>query len=136
VLTAKSATMTKLNFAGITTLPVGGGGSEKVLEITADSASLSTAAISVTQDGATVNTKTTSIGFPSGMTLYTTKLCGQVEGIAPNLCFTPSTVSAVALKLASVLGKATPITMTNVSADQFVNLADTMQWGPLTMATA
>lgn len=135
VLTAKSSTMKKLNFVGVATLPVGGGGSEKALEFTASSASLSAVNIKVTQDGASVVTKTASLGFPDGLTLYTTKMCGQVEGIAPNICFTPDTASQVLLKLASALGKATPITMTNVTADQFLNIAGTTQWGALTMGT-
>lgn len=133
VLTAKSSTLTKLNLVGVTTLPVGGGGSEKVLEFTASSASLSSVGITIHQSGHTVLTKTTSLSMPSGMTLYTTKMCGQVEGIAPSLCFTPDTASQVALKLASVLGQAMPITMTNVSASQFLNVAATSQWGTLSL---
>lgn len=133
VLTAKSSTLTKLNLAGVTTLPVGGGGSEKVLEFTASSASLSSVGITIHQSGHTVLTTTTSLSMPNGMTLYTTKMCGQVEGIAPNLCFTPDTASQVALKLASVLGQAVPITMTNVSASQFLNVAATSQWGTLSL---
>jgi hypothetical protein len=62
------------------------------------------------------------------MTLYTTKMCGQVYGILPNICFTPSTISQGLLQLASVLGKTTPITMTNVTTDQFLVSADTMRW--------
>lgn len=135
VLTAKSSSLTKLDFVGVATLPVGGGGSEKALELTASSADLSTVTISVTQDGSTVNTKTASLGFPQGMTLYTTKLCGQVEGVAPNICFTPDTASQIALKLASALGRVTPITMTNVTADQFVDIAPAAQWGALAMGT-
>lgn len=136
VLTAQSSTMSKLNFVGVATLPVGGGGSEKVLEFTASSASLSAVNIRVTQDGKTVNTRTASVGFPNGMTLYTTKMCGQLAGVAPNICFTPDTISQLALKLASVLGGATPLTMTNVTANQFLNLAPTARWGGLSMATA
>jgi hypothetical protein len=67
------------------------------------------------------------------MTLYTTKLCGQVEGITPNICFTPSTVSAVVLKLASVLGKLTPITMTNSSISQPLVSASQLSVVPLKM---
>lgn len=136
VLSAKSSTMTKLNFAGLATLPVGGGGTEKALKFTAGSATLSRVSITVTQGGKTVLTKTASLSLPDGMTLYTTKLCGQVEGIAPDICFTPSTAGEVALKLASILGRVTPITMTHVAASQFVNLAPTARWGPLAMGAA
>jgi hypothetical protein len=133
VLTARSATLKKLNLAGIATLPVGGGASEQALEFTASSAGMSSVQITVTQDGSSVVTKTTSLDFGGGMTLYATKLCGQVEGITPTVCFTPSTASKVVLKLASVLGKAAPITMTGVTTDQFLVSAGTMRWGALTM---
>jgi len=133
-LTAKSSTLTKLNLVGVTTLPVGGGGSEKVLEFTAASGDLSTVGITIHQSGHEVLTTTSSLSMPNGMTLYTTKMCGQVEGIAPNVCFTPDTASQVALKLASALGQAVPITMTNVTASQFLNVAATSQWGKLSLS--
>jgi hypothetical protein len=68
------------------------------------------------------------------MTHYTTKMCGQVEGITPTVCFTPSTISQVLLKLASVLGSSTPITMTSVTVDQMMASGAAMRTGTLTMS--
>jgi hypothetical protein len=121
-----------MKLVGIVTLPAGGG-SEQALELTASSASMSGVDIEVTQGGATTSTKSPTLDFSGGMTLYTTKMCGQVEGITPTVCFTPSTVSEVVLKLASVLGKAAPITMTNVTVDQMLASAGGMRTGSLTM---
>jgi hypothetical protein len=132
VLTASSATLHKMKLVGIVTLPVGGG-SEQALELTATSASMSGVDIEVTEGGVTTRTKSPTLAFGSGMTLYTTKMCGQVEGITPTVCFTPSTASEVALKLASVLGKAVPITMTNVTVDQMLASGGSMRTDSLTM---
>jgi hypothetical protein len=131
VVSASSATLHKMKLVGIVTLPASGG-SEQALELTASSASMSGVDIEVTQGGATTSTKSPTLNF-SGMTLYTTKMCGQVEGITPTVCFTPSTISEVVLKLASVLGKAAPITMTNVTVDQMLASAYGMRTGTLTM---
>jgi uncharacterized protein DUF6114 len=134
VLTASSATLHKMKLVGIVTLPVGGGsGSEQALELTASSASMSGVDIDVTQGGATTSTKSPTLAFGGGLTLYTTKMCGQVEGITPTVCFTPSTASKVVLKLASVLGKAEPITMTSVTVDQMLASGASMRTGALTM---
>lgn len=135
VLTARSATMRRFGFTGVATLPVGGGGSEKTLEFTARSASLSAVTITVTQNGGSVVTRTSSLDFPAGMTLYATRLCGRVEGITPVLCFTPGTASQVMLKLASVLGKITPVTMTSVTGVQFMTAAASTRWGPFAMTS-
>lgn len=131
VVSASSATLHKMKLVGIVTLPTDGG-SEQALELTASSASMSGVDIEVTQGGVTTSTKSPTLSF-SGMTLYTTKMCGQVEGITPTVCFTPSTISEVVLKLASVLGKAAPITMTNVTVDQMLASAGGMRTGALTM---
>jgi hypothetical protein len=134
VLTASSATLHKMKLVGIVTLPVGGGsGSEQALELTASSASMSGVDIDVTQGGATTSTKSPTLAFGGGLTLYTTKMCGQVEGITPTVCFTPSTASKVVLKLASLLGKAEPITMTSVTVDQMLASGASMRTGALTM---
>lgn len=134
VLSARSATMVRLRFAGIAVLPLHGGGSERALKFTAASASLSAVSIAVAQDGASVTTATSSLGFPGGMTLYTTKLCGRIEGIVPEVCFTPSTASRIVLELASVLGRVVPVTITGVTADRFISVAPAARWGQLAMS--
>jgi hypothetical protein len=115
-LTTGSAVLTNFNFVGNTTLPRLGGGTEQVMEFTSDSTALTKHVhITVSQNGSTTVSDAGSFVYTDGMTLYTTKMCGEVEGITPDICFTPTTVSAALLKLAGVLGKTTPITMLNAS---------------------
>lgn len=135
MLHVRSATLTHLNFVGVADLPTAGG-SEKTLEFTTSSTSLSGFSFAVTRTGSTTEINTPWLGFPHGMTLYTTELCGQVEGIIPNICFTPDTASQLLLKLASLLGQAAPITLTNVTVDQLVIIASTMRTGPQTTGVA
>ena len=66
------------------------------------------------------------------MTLYATKLCGNLLGVIP-VCFTPSTVSAVLLTIANVVTAAAPITMTDVTTDQPLTTAGALQTGSLTI---
>jgi hypothetical protein len=66
------------------------------------------------------------------MTLYATKLCGNLGGVLP-LCFTPSTVSAVLLSVANLLTAVAPITMTDVTTDQPLTTAGALQTGSLTI---
>lgn len=134
VLTTGSAVLTDFNFVGVTQLPVGGGGTEEAMEFTADTASLTSGVhVTVDQGGAVTSTDASSFNFADGMTLYTTKLCGEVEGITPNICFTPTTASEVTLKLASVLGKATPITMLKSSISQPLVSSGQLSVNPMRM---
>ncbi|HEY1703656.1 MAG TPA: DUF6114 domain-containing protein [Trebonia sp.] len=134
VLTTASAVLTDFNFVGVTRLPVGGGGTEEAMEFTADTASLTSGVhVTVDQGGAVTSTDASSFIFTDGMTLYTTKLCGEVEGITPNICFTPTTASEVTLKLASVLGKATPITMLKSSISQPLVSSGQLSVSPMRM---
>jgi len=133
VLTAGSATLTDFQYQGNVSMPVSGGTTEEMMEFTASSADLSgDVTVSVTQGGLTTDTSSPSLGFSDGMTLYATKLCGNLFGVLP-VCFTPSTVSAVLLSIASLVTAAAPITMTDVSTDQPVTTAGSLQTGSLTI---
>ena len=115
VLTAGSATLTDFQYQGNVSVPVSGGTTEEMMEFTASSADLSgDVTVSVTQGGLTTDTSSPTLGFGDGMTLYATKLCGNLLGVIP-VCFTPSTVSAVLLTIANVVTAAAPITMTDVT---------------------
>lgn len=136
VLTANTATLNAFNFVGIVNLPVDGGTpneTEQAMEFTASSASLSgDVTVSVTQETVshtiqTATTQSSDLEFSDDMTLYATKLCGTLEGIIGPVCFTPSTVSALFLKIASVLGVLAPITMTNVTTYQPLSVAGDLQ---------
>ena len=133
VLTAGSVTLTDFQYQGNVSMPVCGGGAEEMMEFTASSADLSgDVTVSVTQGGLTTDTSSPSLGFSDGMTLYATKLCGNLFGVLP-ICFTPSTVSAVLLSIANKLTAAVPVTMTDVTTDQPVTTAGSLQTGSLTI---
>ena len=133
VLSAGSVTLTDFQYQGNLCMPVSGGACEEMMEFTADSANLSgDVTVSVTQGGLTTDTSSPSLGFSNGMTLYATKLCGNLLGLVP-ICFTPSTVSAVLLTIANVVTAAAPITMTDVMTDQPLAIAGSLQTGSLTL---
>jgi hypothetical protein len=133
VLTAGSATLTDFQYLGNVPVPVSGGTTEEMMEFTASSADLSgDVTVSVTQGGLTTDTTSPALGFSDGMTLYATKLCGNLFGVLP-ICFTPSTVSAVLLSVANLVTAAAPISMTHVTTDQPLTTAGTLQTGSLTV---
>ena len=132
VLTAGSATLTRFAYAGNVTLPVGGGGSVSMMKFTADSITLAGSVTdTVTQSGTTTVTSSPTLAFSGGVTLYATKLTGSLLGVP--LTFTPSTVSAVLLTVASVLTSSATITMTNVTTDQPIVIAGALQTGQLSI---
>jgi len=110
------------------------GGSQAMMEFTADSIDLSgNVTVTVTQSGTTVTTVSASQDFSDGVTLYATQLSGTlvpVQGLpgAP-LTLTPSTITvanllklpnAGELQLANLLTGAIPLTMTGVTTDQLL----------------
>ncbi|MGC1565277.1 MAG: hypothetical protein WA794_04575 [Trebonia sp.] len=132
VLTAGSATLAHFAYAGNVTLPVGGGGSVSMMKFTADSITLAGGVTdTVAQGGTTTVTSSPTLAFSGGVTLYATKLTGSLLGVP--LTFTPSTVSAVQLTIASVLTSSATITMTNVTTDQPIVIAGALQTGQLSI---
>jgi hypothetical protein len=132
VLAAGSATLAHFAYAGNVTLPVGGGGSVSMMKFTADSITLAGGVTdTVAQGGTTTVTSSPTLAFSGGVTLYATKLTGSLLGVP--LTFTPSTVSAVLLTIASVLTSSATITMTNVTTDQPIVIAGALQTGQLSI---
>jgi hypothetical protein len=132
VLTSGSASLAHFAYAGNVTLPVGGGGSVSMMKFTADSITLAGGVTdTVTQGGTTTVTSSPTLAFSGGVTLYATKLTGSLLGVP--LTFTPSTVSAVLLTIASVLTSSATITMTNVTTDQPIVIAGALQTGQLSI---
>ena len=127
MLTAGSADITGFHYVGNVDLPIAGG-TEQLMEFTADSIDLSgNVTVAVTQDGKTVTTVTASQDFSGGVTLYATQLSGSLVGIP--LTLTPSTITvadllklpnAGELQLLNLLTGAIPLTMTGVTTDQFL----------------
>ena len=133
VLSAGSVTLTDFQYQGNVSMPVSGGATQQMMEFTAGSAALSgDVTVSVTQGGQTTDTSSPTLGFSNGMTLYATKLCGNIYGLVPK-CFTPSTANAVLLSIANLLTGAVPITMTDVTTDQPLATAGTLETGSLTI---
>ncbi|MFZ0166145.1 MAG: hypothetical protein WAL12_21400 [Trebonia sp.] len=132
VLTAGSATLAHFAYAGNVTLPDGGGGSVSMMKFTADSITLAGGVTdTVAQGGTTTVTSSPTLAFSGGVTLYATKLTGSLLGVP--LTFTPSTISAVLLTIASVLTSSATITMTNVTTDQPIVIAGALQTGQLSI---
>jgi len=133
VLTAGSVTLTDFQYQGNVSMPASGGTTEEMMEFTASSADLSgDVTVSVTEGGLTTDTSSPTLGFSGGMTLYATKLCGNLFGVLP-VCFTPSTVTAVLLSIANKLTAAVPVTMTDVTTDQPLTTAGALTTGSLTI---
>jgi hypothetical protein len=88
--------------------------------------------VAVTQGGLTTDTSSPTLGFTDGMTLYATKLCGNIYGLVPK-CFTPTTATSVLLSITNLLTGAVPITMTDVTTDQPLATAGALQTGSLTI---
>jgi len=133
VLTAGSASLTDFQYLGNVPVPVSGGTTEEMMEFTASSADLSgDVTVSVTEGGLTSDTSSPALGFSDGMTLYATKLCGNLFGALP-ICFTPSTASAVLLSIANLVTPALPVSMTDVTTDQPLTTAPALQTGSLTV---
>jgi Family of unknown function (DUF6114) len=138
VLTAGTVTLDDFNFVANTALPVSGGGTEEAMEFTASSADLTGGVkVSVTPPGGgTSTTSSPSLSFTDNLTLYATELCGSIEGLTGQVCFTPSTVDAVLLKIAGVAGAILgSITMTQVTTDQPIASAGALQTGALTVTS-
>lgn len=132
VLTAGSATLTGFKYQGNVDVPTAGG-SQPMMKFTADSISLSgTVTVTVTENGSTVTTVSATQDFSDGVTLYATKLSGSLLGVP--LTFTPSTVSAVLLSVASVATGLVPITMTGVTTDQLLISGGTQVTTQLSMS--
>jgi hypothetical protein len=132
VLTAGSASLAHFAYAGNVTLPAGGGGSVSMMKFTADSITLAGSVTdTVAQSGTTTVTSSPTLAFSGGVTLYATTLTGSLLGVP--LTFTPSTVSAVLLTIASVLTSSATVTMTNVTTDQPIVIAGALQTGQLSI---
>jgi hypothetical protein len=105
-----------------------------MMKFTADSIALASGvADTVTQGGSSSVTSSPTLTFSSSVTLYATKLCGSLAGVP--LCFTPTTVSSVLLSLANLLTGVVPITFTNVTTDQPIVFAGSLQTGALTLSS-
>ncbi len=126
-MTVGSATMNGFVYKGNVNLPRAGGGTVQVMEFSVSSMSMSNITTLISENG--VTGKETDTGFTaSGVTLYATRLTGDIYGIALPVTFTPTTALTQLLKVTNLAtGTVLPISMTNVTADQAVILAGQAQ---------
>jgi hypothetical protein len=133
VLTAGSATLDGLAYQGTAKVPTADGG-QTMMVFTLNSMSLSgNVTTTVTQDGQSTVTTASSLDFAGGITLYATQLSGSLFGVPTTL--TPGNVLTVLLQLLNTLTPLVPLTMTNVTTDQPLVIAGTLQAVNLNVAT-
>jgi hypothetical protein len=126
-MTVGSATMNGFVYKGNVNLPLAGGGTVQVMEFKVSSMSMSSITTLISENG--VTGKETDTGFTaSGVTLYATRLTGDIYGIPLPVTFTPTTALTQLLKITDLAtGTVLPISMTNLTADQAVILAGQAQ---------
>jgi hypothetical protein len=132
VLSSGSATLTHFKFIGVVQMPLANGTTEKMLKFTASSIDLTDGVqLSVTQDGLTTLTSSPTLSFSDDITLYATKLSGDLLGVP--ITFTPTTIDQVLLKLVNLLTGIISLTLTNVVTDQPLTSADSLTTGALSL---
>jgi Family of unknown function (DUF6114) len=123
VLTASSATLNGLSYQGVVNMPTATG-TVQMMKFTMSSQSLTTATQTATDPGHTLTTKLSSATFSGSVVLYATKLSGTLLGVPITL--SPGNVVSTLLQLLNTLTPLVPVTMTNVTADQPVVLANSV----------
>lgn len=81
----------------------------------------------------TTVTTNSSLDFSGGVVLYATKLSGSLLGVPVTL--TPGNVVTLLLKLLNSLTPLVPVTMTNVTTDDFLVASDSLQANDLTITS-
>jgi len=87
----------------------------------------------VTQNGQTTVTTNSSLEFNGGVVLYATTLSGGLLGVPITLA--PGNVITVLLKLLNSLTPLVPVTMTDVTTDNFLVASDHLQANQLAIST-
>jgi hypothetical protein len=133
VITAGSAALDGLAYQGTVRMPVAGG-EQTMMVFTLNSMTLSgNVTATVTENGQSTVTQSSSLAFSGGVTLYATKLSGSLLGIPTTL--TPGTVLTLLLHLLNTVTPAVPLTMTNVTTDQPLVIAGSLQAANLSITT-
>jgi hypothetical protein len=129
VITADSVTMDHFVYQGNAKLPTASGGAVTMMKFTASSLTLSGhVADAITEAGVTAVTSSPVMAFNGNVVIYSTKLSGSLLGVP--LTFTPSTISGLELKAASLFTGLGQVTLTSVTTDQVTGTADSLTYGP------
>jgi Family of unknown function (DUF6114) len=125
VIVAGSATMDGLSYQGTAQVPTASG-TLTMMNFTMSSLTLAgDVRATVTQNGQTTVTTNSSLEFNGGVVLYVTTLSGRLLGVPITL--TPGNVITVLLKLLNSLTPLVPVTMTDVTTDDFLVASDHLQ---------
>jgi hypothetical protein len=133
VIVAGSATLDGMSYQGTAHVPTAGG-TLTMMKFTMSSLTLTGGVrATVTQNGQTTVTSNSSLDFSGGVVLYATKLSGSLLGIPITL--TPGNAVTVLLKLLNSLTPLVPVTMTNVTTDDFLVASDSLQANDLSITS-
>jgi hypothetical protein len=125
VIVAGSATLDGMSYQGTAQVPTASG-TLTMMKFTMSSLTLTgDVRATVTQNGQATVTTNSSLDFRGGVVLYATKLSGSLLGVPITL--TPGNVVTVLLKLLNSLTPLVPVTMTNVTTDDFLVASDSLQ---------
>ena len=125
VIVAGSATLDGLSYQGTVQVPTASG-TLTMMKFTMSSLTLAgDVRATVTQNGQTTVTTNSSLEFNGGVVLYATTLSGRLLGVSITL--TPGNVITVLLKLLNSLTPLVPVTMTDVTTDNFLVASDHLQ---------
>jgi hypothetical protein len=131
VIVAGSATLDGLSYQGTAQVPTASG-TLTMMKFTMSSLTLAgDVRAAVTQNGQTTVTTNSSLEFNGGVVLYATTLSGRLLGVPVTL--TPGNVITVLLKLLNSLTPLVPVTMTDVTTDDFLVASDSLQANQLTI---
>ena len=133
VIVAGSATLDGMSYQGTAQVPTASG-TLSMMKFTMSSLTLTGGVrATVTQNGQTTVTTNSSLDFSGGVVLYATKLSGSLLGVPITL--TPGNVVSVLLKLLNSLTPVVSVTMTNVTTDDFLVAADSLQANDLNITS-
>jgi hypothetical protein len=133
VIAAGSATLDGMSYQGTAQVPTASG-TLTMMKFTMSSLTLTgDVRATVTQNGQITVTANSSLDFSGGVVLYATKLSGSLLGVPITL--TPGNVATVLLKLLNSLTPLVPVTMTDVTTDDFLVASDSLQANDLDIAT-
>ena len=125
VIVAGSATLDGLSYQGTAQVPTASG-TLTMMKFTMSSLALTGGVMAtVTQNGQTTATTNSSLDFRGGVVLYATKLSGSLLGVP--LTLTPGNVVTVLLNLLNSLTPLVPVTLTNVTTDNFLVASGSLQ---------
>jgi Family of unknown function (DUF6114) len=133
VIVAGSATLDGLSYQGTAQVPTASG-TLTMMKFTMSSLTLARdVRATVTQNGQTTVTTNSSLEFNGGVVLYATTLSGRLLGVPITLA--PGNVITVLLKLLNSLTPLVPVTMTDVTTDNFLVASDHLQANQLAIST-